>query len=199
MSRLRGVFRQLFPAVFYAFKDQSLRRRCRPGLSSAFPVDQLLYTFRRTESAPRLNQCAGDDPDHVVEEPVPADPERDQVARPLHVQAENIGRIAVFYDEDIFFYDNLRTGVVYMFEGATSSWREISPVGKYRLVGIDGQDIYVAELNRDDKVVAAYRGRLRQGFTKIATYKTPEDFSKLTLNSMLEASDKMESSGDTNK
>lgn len=119
--------------------------------------------------------------------------------RRIHVQAENIGRIAVFYDEDIFFYDNLRTGVVYMFEGATSSWREISPVGKYRLVGIDGQDIYVAELNRDDKVVAAYRGRLRQGFTKIATYKTPEDFSKLTLNSMLEASDKMESSGDTNK
>ena len=119
--------------------------------------------------------------------------------RRIHVQAENIGRIAVFYDEDIFFYDNLRTGVVYMFEGATSSWREISPVGNYRFVGIDGQDIYVAELNRDDKVIAAYRGRLRQGFTKIATYKTPEDFSELTLNSMLEASDKMESAGDTKK
>ena len=114
--------------------------------------------------------------------------------RRIHVQAENIGRIAVFYDEDIFFYDNLRTGVVYMFEGATSSWREISPVGKYRLVGIDGEDIFVAELNRDDRVVAAYRGRLRQGFTKIATYKTPEEFSKITLNSVLEAADKNDDS-----
>mgnify|MGYP000107966989 CR=1 FL=1 len=44
--------------------------------------------------------------------------------RRIHVQAENIGRIAVFYDSDTFFYDNLRTGVVYMLDGATSSWRE---------------------------------------------------------------------------
>lgn len=112
--------------------------------------------------------------------------------RRIHVQAENIGRIAVFYDSDTFFYDNLRTGVVYMFEGATSSWREISPSGNFRLVGIDGQEIFIAEMNRDDKVVAAYRGRLKRGFTKIATYKTPEDFSKITLNSMREASDKMD-------
>ena len=36
----------------------------------------------------------------------------------------------------------------------------------------------------------AYRGRLRVGFKKIATYKTPEDFNKITLNSMHEASEK---------
>ena len=110
--------------------------------------------------------------------------------RRIPVQAENIGRIAVFYDRDVFFYDNLRTGVVYMLEGDTGTWREISPNGRFRLVGIDGQEIYIAEVNKDGKVTAAYRGRLRQGFTKIATYSTPEDFNKITLDSMHEASDK---------
>lgn len=114
--------------------------------------------------------------------------------RRIRVQAENIGRIAVFYDSDTFFYDNLRTGVVYMLEGDTGTWREISPSGDFRLIGIDGQEIYIAEMNRDDKVVAAYRGRLKKGFTKIATYSTPEEFSKITLNSMHEASDKMDNS-----
>ncbi|MCH4166315.1 MAG: hypothetical protein LKF74_05185 [Megasphaera sp.] len=113
--------------------------------------------------------------------------------RRIRVQAENIGRIAVFYDSDTFFYDNLRTGIVYMLDGASSTWREISPSGNFRLVGIDGQEIYIAEMNHDDKVVAAYRGRLKKGFKKIATYKTPEDFSKITLNSMHEASDKLDS------
>lgn len=112
--------------------------------------------------------------------------------RRIHVQAEDIGRIAVFYDSDTFFYDNLKKGIVYMFDGASSSWREISPSGNFRLIGIDGQEIFIAEMNKDDEVVAAYRGRLKKGFTKIATYKTPEDFSKITLNSMREASDKMD-------
>ena len=114
--------------------------------------------------------------------------------RRIHVQAENIGRIAVFYDSDTFFYDNLKKGIVYMLDGASGSWREISPSGNFRLIGIDGQEIFIAEMNKDDKVVAAYRGRLKKGFTKIATYKTPEDFSQITLNSMREASDKMDKS-----
>ena len=74
--------------------------------------------------------------------------------------------------------------------GATSSWREISPSGNFRLIGLDGQEIYIAEMNRDDKVIAAYRGRLGVGFKKIATYRTPEDFNSITLNSMHEASEK---------
>jgi len=110
--------------------------------------------------------------------------------RRIRVQAENIGRIAVFYDQDVFFYDNLRTGVVYMFKGSDSSWRTISPSGKFRLIGIDGQEIFIAEMNKEDNVIAAYRGRLGVGFKKIATYSTPEEFSKITLNSMHEASDK---------
>jgi hypothetical protein len=113
--------------------------------------------------------------------------------RRIHVQAENIGRLAVFYDQDIFFYDNLRTGVVYMFKGSDSSWRSISPNGRFRLIGIDGQEIFIAEMNKDDAVIAAYRGRLGVGFKKIATYNTPEDFTKITLNSMREASDKADS------
>jgi hypothetical protein len=112
--------------------------------------------------------------------------------RRIQVQAENIGKIAVFYDQDIFFYDNLRTGVVYMFNGSDSSWRIISPSGRFRLIGIDGQEIFIAELNKSDEVVAAYRGRLKVGFKKIATYKTPVEFSKITLNSMREASDKID-------
>jgi len=112
--------------------------------------------------------------------------------RRIQVQAENIGKIAVFYDQDIFFYDNLRTGVVYMFNGSDSSWRIISPSGRFRLIGIDGQEIFIAELNKSDEVVAAYRGRLKVGFKKIATYKTPVEFSKITLNSMREASDKLD-------
>ena len=79
-----------------------------------------------------------------------------------------------------------------MFDGATSSWREISPSGKFRLIGIDGQEIFIAEMNSDNEVVAAYRGRLKKGFTKIATYKTPEKFSDITLNSMREAADKVD-------
>ncbi len=119
--------------------------------------------------------------------------------RRIYVQAENIGRIAVFYDEDIFFYDNLRTGVVYMLEGTTGTWREISPAGKYRLIGLDGQDIYVAELDRDNKVIAAYEGRLGQGFVKIATYKTARDFSDITMRSVLEAADAMDSATTTDE
>lgn len=113
--------------------------------------------------------------------------------RRVSVQAERIGRIAVFYDSDTFFYDNLKTGIVYMLDGITCSWREISPVGaKFRLIGIDGQEIYIGELNDKGNVIAAYRGRLKKGFTKIATYKTPQKFSKITLNSMHEASDKID-------
>ncbi|ERT59203.1 hypothetical protein [Megasphaera vaginalis (ex Srinivasan et al. 2021)] len=112
--------------------------------------------------------------------------------RRIPVQAEDIGKIAVFYDQDILFYDNLKRGIVYMLEGATGTWREISPNGNFRLVGIDGQEIYIAEVNRDGKAVAAYRGRLKKGFTKIATYQTPEEFSSLTLDSMHEASDNMD-------
>lgn len=113
--------------------------------------------------------------------------------RRIHVQAENIGKIAVFYDSDTFFYDNLRTGVVYMFNGSDSSWRSISPSGNFRLIGIDGQEIFIAEMNKDNEVIAAYRGRLKVGFKKIATYSTPLEFSKITLNSMREASDKADS------
>ena len=37
--------------------------------------------------------------------------------RRVYMQATDIGHIGVFYDEDNFFYDNVRTGDVFMFNG----------------------------------------------------------------------------------
>ncbi len=105
--------------------------------------------------------------------------------RRIYVQAERIGHIAVFYDEDRFFYDNLRTGEIYMFDGSTSGWRIISPVGQYRLVGVDrNKDIYIAEMDGRDTVKAAYKGRLGEGFEKIATYQTPKPFAEITMDAL---------------
>lgn len=104
--------------------------------------------------------------------------------RRIYVQAERIGRIAVFFDEDKFFYDNLRTGEIYMFDGSTSGWRVISPVGKYRLVGVDKRDIYIAEMDGKDTVKAAYKGHLGEGFEKIATYQTSEKFDDITVEKL---------------
>lgn len=108
--------------------------------------------------------------------------------RRIRVQAENIGHIGVFYDEDKMFYDNLRTGVVYMFNGDDDSWRIVSPAGgHFRLVGLDGKDIYIAELNKNDEVVAAYKGKLKVGFTKIASYQTAVTFDTLSMDKLKSA------------
>ena len=45
------------------------------------------------------------------------------------MQATDIGHIGVFYDEDNFFYDNVRTGDVFMFNGIEGGWRVINPEG----------------------------------------------------------------------
>ncbi len=106
--------------------------------------------------------------------------------RRIYVQAENIGKIAVFPDKDVFLYDNLKTGVVYMFQGTTSGWRTISPAGKFRLVGVADENIFLAKYDGKDhdSIVAAYRGKLGVGFEKIIAYDKPEDFSNVTLDSV---------------
>lgn len=103
--------------------------------------------------------------------------------RRIYVQAENIGKIAVFSDKDNFLYDNLKNGYIYMFSGNTGSWRTISPLGKFRLIGIDGETIYIAKYNKDnsDKISAVYRGRLGSGFKELQAYEEPRDFSDITL------------------
>lgn len=104
--------------------------------------------------------------------------------RRISVQAENIGRIAVFADKDIFLYDNLKSGEVYMFDGGNGSWRVISPPGRFRLVGVENENIFIAKYDKKDNtaVLATYQGKLGIGFEKTLTYEKPEDFSNITLD-----------------
>lgn len=106
--------------------------------------------------------------------------------RRIYVQAEDIGKIAVFPDKDVFLYDNLKSGTVYMFNGGTGGWRVISPIGKFRLVGVADENIFIAKCDKADNnaVIAAYRGQLGIGFEKIIAYEKPEDFSRITLDSI---------------
>ena len=73
-----------------------------------------------------------------------------------------------------------------MFQGTTSGWRTISPAGKFRLVGVADENIFLAKYDGKDhdSIVAAYRGKLGVGFEKIIAYDKPEDFSNVTLDSV---------------
>lgn len=111
--------------------------------------------------------------------------------RRIYVQTADIGTIAVFYDEDRFFYDDTEQGVIYMFNGDTSGWRIISPPGMYRLVGV-GHDktIYAARVNGRGEAVAYYTGKLGVGFTKAGAPSAPVDFSTVTVHMIQEAAEK---------
>lgn len=105
--------------------------------------------------------------------------------RRVYMQASNIGRIAVFYDEDNFFYDNVRTGDVFMFDGTEGGWRVINPPGRYRLIGVDkDKNIYIAKVNEDDEVLGISKGRLGVGFDTIATFDKPQDLKTITIASI---------------
>ncbi|WP_251444075.1 hypothetical protein [Veillonella intestinalis] len=105
--------------------------------------------------------------------------------RRVYMQASNIGRIAVFYDEDIFFYDNVRTGDVFMFDGTEGGWRVINPAGRYRLVGVDkDKDIYIAKVDEDDKVLSVLQGRLGVGFETVDTFSEPQELKDITVASI---------------
>ncbi len=107
--------------------------------------------------------------------------------RRIYVQAENIGRLAVFYDEDKFFYDNLRTGDVYMYNDATGGWRAINPAGAYRLIGVDKEkNIYVAAVDKEGKATSVSRGKLGVGFAQLYTYATPVEVGSITVANALE-------------
>lgn len=108
--------------------------------------------------------------------------------RRIYVQTANIGTIAVFYDQDRFFYDDTVHGVIYMFNGDTSSWRIISPPGAFRLVGIgDDKTIYAARVNTRGEAVEYYTGKLGVGFEKAGTPSTPVDFATVTVHTIQEA------------
>lgn len=108
--------------------------------------------------------------------------------RRVYMQASDIGRIAVFYDEDRFFYDNVHTGDVFMFNGTEGGWRVINPPGRYRLVGVDtNKDLYIANVNKEDKVLSISKGRLGVGFEKIYTYDQPTELSQVTIATVKQA------------
>lgn len=105
--------------------------------------------------------------------------------RRVYMQASNIGNIAVFYDEDKFFYDNVKTGDVFMFNGTEGGWRVINPPGRYRLIGVDkDKHIYIAKVNANDEVLSILQGRLGVGFKTVYKYDSPISLSGATLNSV---------------
>lgn len=108
--------------------------------------------------------------------------------RRIYVQTASIGKIAVFYDEDRFFYDDTERGLMYTFNGDTSSWRIISPPGMFRLVGV-GQDktIYAARVNGRGEAVEFYTGKLGVGFDKVGEPSAPVDFDTVTVHTIQEA------------
>ena len=68
--------------------------------------------------------------------------------RRVYMQATDIGHIGVFYDEDRFFYDNAKTGDIFMFNGIEGGWRVINPPGRFRLIGVDmDKTIYIARVD----------------------------------------------------
>ena len=108
--------------------------------------------------------------------------------RRIYVQTSHIGKIAVFYDEDKFFYDDSQRGIMYLFDGDDSGWRVISPPGKFRLIGL-GPDktIYAVKMNQKDEVTGYYTGRLRVGFEEVKSLETPVDFNSVTVHMIQEA------------
>lgn len=120
--------------------------------------------------------------------------------RRVYMQASDIGRIAVFYDKDLFFYDNARTNDVFMFNGEEGGWRVINPPGAYRLVGVDkDQNIYIAKMNDDEKVVSVSRGKLGVGFKVVETFDTPTDLSEVTVASVEKSMKDNGNSNDSDK
>jgi len=101
--------------------------------------------------------------------------------RRIYVQAENIGHIDVYYDRDVFFYDDADEGVMYTFNGSDSSWRTISPPGFFRLIGVDrDKQIYAVRLGKNKQVEEMYIGKLGVGFESVAKVTTPLTVEQVT-------------------
>ena len=103
------------------------------------------------------------------------------------MQATDIGRIAVFYDEDNFFYDNAKTGDIFMFNGIEGGWRVINPPGRYRLIGVDtSKTIYIGRVDEDNNVITVYTGKLGVGFKPVYKYNNPTTLSEVTMSTVKE-------------
>ena len=120
--------------------------------------------------------------------------------RRVYMQASDIGRIGMFYNEDRFFYDNARTGDVFMFNGTEGGWRAINPPGKFRLIGVtQGQLIYIVKVDDKNRALEAYEGKLGVGFNKIYTYDNPTELTEITVDSILKDKESAKDSASTEK
>ncbi|WP_084413166.1 hypothetical protein [Desulfovirgula thermocuniculi] len=104
----------------------------------------------------------------------------------IYLNTNNIGRIAVLFDQDTLIYDDLTHNTVNMREG-NGRWRVISPPnGRYRLVGVDhDNNIYIAKLNEEGLSESIYRGRLQVGFFHQRDLRAPVDARELTLSDVM--------------
>ena len=103
--------------------------------------------------------------------------------RRIYAQTANIGTIAVFYDEDRFFYDDTEDMMIYLYNDETGGWRTISPPGNYRLVGVTrDKTIYAARLNGEGKAVEFYKGKLGVGFESVGAPSAPVSFDAVTMH-----------------
>lgn len=74
-------FRRFFRIRIADFHQrQSFCRRCRSGFRAGPGFQDLRYALRLPLSRACPDECPGYDPDHVVQETVPGDPDRDQIS-----------------------------------------------------------------------------------------------------------------------
>jgi hypothetical protein len=108
----------------------------------------------------------------------------------VYLNASRIGRIAVLYDQDTMFYDNLAEGTVTA-RHVDGSWQVISPPGgKYRLVGVENNVIYLARLNTEGLATAIYTGRFKEKFKEERVLATPMDVRQITVKELGKAAAK---------
>lgn len=108
----------------------------------------------------------------------------------VFLNASKIGRIAVLYDQDTMFYDNVAEGTVTA-RHVDGSWEVVSPqTGKYRLVGVENNVIYLAKLNTEGLATAIYTGRLKGKFTEERVLATPTDVRQITVKELGKAATK---------
>ena len=157
------------------------------------PKDQVIMA--------RLN---ADDPDHEVDTELEDVPKGSKIVDVAYSEATNVVYMKVkvaestyrIYRTDAkFFYDNVRTGDVFMFDGTEGGWRVINPSGRYRLIGVDNkQNIYIARVDEDDNALAVYEGKLGVGFKPVYKYNNPITLSEVTMD---EVKDIMANGSDT--
>ena len=116
--------------------------------------------------------------------------------RRIYVQTSHVGTIAVFYDEDRFFYDDTEDNLIYLYNDETGGWRTISPPGDYRLVGVTrDKTLYAARLNAAGLAVEFYKGKLGVGFESVGAPSAPVEFDIVTMHWMDEMEESRKNAG----